>query len=189
MRFDAKTKLLKQVRLKSGGGIRVLDVTGKESVEEIKAIAIKLFFPEDINNDSEYQLGSYKGEPINHFVDGAGAPVSYGEYLKSNGLFSSRHHLYLLKMGSKDRQQPSKKTAYPVNIVVNESNSISSTYPQLCPLLKHKVCSEQKAEIKYVSRNDSTYSEVFFFSGQLLFLGTMLSTGKGCKSRVRPNAL
>ena len=78
MRFDAKAKSLKQVRLKSGGGIRVLDVTGGECVVEIKNIALNIFFPEGNGSKSNFQLGSFKGEPKKAFVNPAGSPVTYG---------------------------------------------------------------------------------------------------------------
>ncbi len=41
-------------------------------------------------------LGNFQQEPIQSFYDREGNDVTYPEYLKSYGLYSSRTHLYLM---------------------------------------------------------------------------------------------
>ena len=41
-------------------------------------------------------LGNFQQEPIQSFYDREGNEVTYPEYLKSYGLYSSRTHLYLM---------------------------------------------------------------------------------------------
>ena len=93
-------KQYRQVKYKSGGGVRSLEVTGDESVEDIKSLAHAVFFK---NGESTYGkidemesfIGDYEGKKIITFKDRNSAPSTFAEYLKSFGLFASRFQLYL----------------------------------------------------------------------------------------------
>ena len=71
------------------------------SVEYLKKIARKLFFPEGVCKygafeDMQVELGNYAQESVSVFLDLEGNQCSYPEYLKSRGLFASKCHVFLM---------------------------------------------------------------------------------------------
>ena len=100
---SSKESRYKQMKTKDGGGVR--DIYYKEdediTVEYLKKIASKLFFPEGVSKygafeDMKVELGNYAQESVSVFRDLEGNQCSYPEYLKSRGLFASICHVYLM---------------------------------------------------------------------------------------------
>ena len=88
-----------QVRQKSGGGLRVVEVNPRIDLPGIIRKGIDVFYDVISKANTEYQLGTFGGSIIERFTNANGM-CSYVEYLKSRGIFSSRYYMYLMVRAS-----------------------------------------------------------------------------------------
>ena len=100
---SGKDSRYKQVRTKDGGGVRDMYYNEDEemTVESLKNIASKLFFPQGVSKygafkDMQVELGNYAQESVSVFCDLEGKQCTFPEYLKSRGLYASKCYVYLM---------------------------------------------------------------------------------------------
>ena len=190
MRYCSNGKRYQQVRYPHGGGLRVTEVPHDSTIETLKDKAISIFFEDQDISDKTFSIGTFNGKAIERFTDLKGNECSYNNYMKARGLFSSRHHLYLLVNPKETREverlRPDSLPAETGQIDLARPESLptessqeefvrpstlvlsrGSTPPMddsYCTLLSPKVGGNRKreGEIQYCSTQESSFSEVLF---------------------------
>ena len=117
MRYSKEKRRFMQAKFQTGGGLRVVEVSGKEDVTGIKEVALKVFYPNEKKNANSFFIGTFDGKELVKFTTTDGEPCSYSAYLKSHGLFASRYHLYLMErenVQESQRTETSDNTPSPI---------------------------------------------------------------------------